>query len=118
MAKEFKIEEAPQPAPGAAVLRLSGRLDAKSAQAMVARCSDLREGGVTRVVLNLADVSFVASSGIGSLLALTEQFQDAGGCLRLVQISAAVRSVVELLNLGEFLRIDDTEQAGLAAAGV
>lgn len=117
MVHEFRIEEAAQPT-GVVVLRVSGRLDARGAQAMVARCTALRERGVRRVLLNLAAVPFVASSGVGSLLALTDQFHEAGGCLRLVEISDAVRSVVDLLNLGEFLRIDGTEEAGLAAAGV
>ena len=116
MAKEFTREEIGQPG-GAVLFRLSGRLDAKNAQALVARCNDLYERGTLRVVINLAGVSFVASSGIGSLLALTERFQESGGGVRLVEVSDAVRSVVDLLNLGEFLRIDTTEEAGLAAVG-
>jgi anti-sigma B factor antagonist len=116
MVREFTIEEVGAP-DGAVLLRLSGRLDAKNAQALVARCNDLYANGITRIVLNLSSVSFVASSGIGSLLALTERFQDAGGGVRLVEVSDPVRSVVDLLNLGEFLRIDATEQAGLAAIG-
>jgi len=114
MPSEFTLEEAAPPN-GAAVLRLCGRLDAKNAQALVTRCNQLYERGTLRVVINLAGISFVASSGIGALLALTERFQEAGGGVRLVQVSDAVRSVVDLLNLGEFLRIDDTEEAGLAA---
>lgn len=117
MVHEFRIEEDARPA-GVVVLRVAGRLDAKGAQAMVAHCTGLQERGVRRVLLNLAAVPFVASSGVGSLLALTDQFAEAGGCLRLVEISDAVRSVVDLLNLGEFLRIDGTEEAGLAAAEV
>lgn len=116
MVKEFMLEEVAAP-DGAVLLRLTGRLDAKNAQALVARCTDLHANGVTRVVINLSGVTFVASSGIGSLLALTERFQDAGGGVRLVEVSDAVRSVVDLLNLGEFLRIDATEKAGLAAIG-
>ena len=117
MVQEFHIEEVSQPG-GAALLRIAGRLDARGAQAMSLRCKDLRDRGAARLVLNLAGVSFVASSGIGSLLALTEQARDGGGCVRLVHLSDAVRSVVDLLNLEEFLQIDETEQAGLTAAGV
>lgn len=116
MVREFTLETV-GPTDGAVLLRLAGRLDAKNAQALVTRCNELYENGTTRIVLNLSGISFVASSGIGSLLALTERFQDAGGGVRLVAVSDAVRSVVDLLNLGEFLRIDATEQAGLAAVG-
>ena len=115
MAEEFRIEKAAG-STGAVVLRLFGRLDAKAAQALVAQCTELRQREIKVVVLNLAKISFVASSGIGSLLALTEDFQEIGGSIRLAQISDSVRSVVDLLNLGDYLRIDATEEAGLAAA--
>jgi anti-sigma B factor antagonist len=114
MVREFTLEEVTQSS-GSVLFRLTGRLDAKNAQALVARCNDVYERGSPRVVLNLAGVSFVASSGIGSLLALTERFREVGGGLRLVEVSDAVRSVVELLNLQEFLQIDATEEAGLNA---
>ncbi|MBZ0269098.1 STAS domain-containing protein [bacterium] len=99
------------------VLRISGRLDAKSAQLLVQQCQGLLDRNVKNVVLTMSDVSFVASSGIGSLLALTESFKDAGGDLRLAHLSNAVSSVVTLLNLGQFLAIDATEEDALASIG-
>lgn len=101
----------------ARVLRVSGRLDARSAQDLVAQCQALMDHGHRNVVISMPDVSFVASSGIGSLLALTESFKDAGGSLRLAHLSHAVRSVVDLLNLGQFLAIDATEEDALVAIG-
>jgi anti-anti-sigma factor len=101
----------------ARVLRVSGRLDARSAQDLVAQCQTLLDQGHKNVVISMSGVSFVASSGIGSLLALTESFQDAGGSLRLAHLSHAVRSVVDLLNLGQFLAIDATEEEALVAIG-
>ena len=109
MADTVEIREIPG-AGGTVVLRISGRLDAKNAQALVQQCQELLEGGTKSVVLTMADVSFVASSGIGSLLALTESF-------RLASLSNAVSSVVHLLNLGQFLAIDPTEEASLTAIG-
>jgi len=53
----------------------------------------------------MSDVTFVASGGLGTLLALTEEFGEAGGCLYLAPVSDAVSSVVKLLNLDQFLAI-------------
>lgn len=108
-----------QEVPGARahVLRISGRLDAKNAQLLVTQCQDLLDRNTKHVVLTMSEVTFVASSGIGSLLALTEAFKDAGGDLRLANLSTAVSSVVNLLNLGQFLAIDATEEAALTAIG-
>ena len=45
-------------------------------------CQRLRDEGRTNIVLNLANATFVASSGVGSLLALTDGYferQDGSG---------------------------------------
>lgn len=116
MAENFEINRGEAPA-GAALLRLTGRLDARNAQVLVQECQRLRDDGKPRVVLNLSAISFVASSGIGSLLALTEMLSEAGGRLVLVEISDAVRSVVELLNLTEFLNVETSEVDALQTIG-
>lgn len=99
------------------VLRLQGRLEARSAQELLRRCRDMRSRGKARVVLNLSGVTFVASSGVGTLLALTEEFKDNGGAVQLAAPSEPVRSVVDLLNLTDFLSIFESEGNALQACG-
>ncbi|TMQ58755.1 MAG: STAS domain-containing protein [Candidatus Eisenbacteria bacterium] len=96
-----------------AVLRLRGRLDAKTAPILLQRVAEIQESG-QNLVLNLAEVSFMGSSGIGALLVLVEQFQEQAGTVRLASLSPAVHSVVKLLNLDRFLTIDPTEDEALA----
>ena len=86
-------------------LRILGRLDADSALELRAYCDRLRNQGHRHLVLDMSDVTFVASGGLGTLLALTEEFGESGGCLYLAPVSDAVRSVVRLLNLDQFLAI-------------
>jgi anti-sigma B factor antagonist len=115
MANEFSIDRASRD--GISILRVSGRLDAKNAQQLMSACHEARSGGSRRVIVNLADITFVASSGIGTLLALTEEFREAGGSIHLVSLSDAVTSVVELLNLSQFLNIGSSEQGALETIG-
>jgi anti-anti-sigma factor len=96
------------------LLKLSGRLDARSAPSLMERCGAVRAQG-KNLVLNLASVSFVASSGIGALLALAEQFKDSAGTLRIAAPSTPVTSVIKLLNLDQFLNIDASDDQSLAA---
>ena len=86
-------------------LRVLGRLDAVAATELRKHCTELRQQGHRQLALDLSDVTFVASSGLGALLALTEEFGEAGGCLYLAPVSQAVASVVRLLNLEQFLAI-------------
>ncbi len=117
MSPEMSIVEAPAAA-ATGLLRLSGRLEARAAQELLRRCREMKESGKTRLVLNLANVSFVASSGVGTLLALTEEFKDAGGSVHLASPSQAVTSVVDLLNLTEFLALFDDESQALGTKTV
>ena len=96
------------------LLRVTGRLDAKSAPTLMERCGDVRTSG-NNLILNMATVSFVASSGIGALLALAEQFKESAGHVRIASPSAAVESVIKLLNLDQFLKIDTSEDQAFAA---
>jgi anti-anti-sigma factor len=116
MVREFTIEEV-DAGEKAMVLRVTGRLDAKNAQTLFRKCRDSLESKRVRVILNLSEVSFVASSGVGTLLALTEEFKDAGGDLHIVSPSAAVKSVIDLLNLTQFLTLGDSEAEVLQAIG-
>jgi anti-anti-sigma factor len=96
------------------LLRLGGRLDSSSAPLLVQKCSAVRGAGHS-LVLNLEGVTFIASSGVGALLAVAEQFRESGQAIRLVALSPAVDSVIRLLNLDQFLPIDATEDEALSA---
>ena len=113
MNPEFTIETVAT-TPGTVVLRVTGRLDARSAPVLTARCVEVRNQG-RHLVLTMAGVSFIASSGIGALLALVEEFRQSESRLRLAAISPAVESVVRLLNLDQFLTIDATEAEATTA---
>jgi anti-anti-sigma factor len=92
----------------ACVLRLRGRLDARGASALTARCAAVRATN-RHLVLNLAGVTFIASSGVGALLALVEECRQSRTRVRLAEVPPAVDSVIRLLNLDQFLSIDATE---------
>ena len=95
------------------VLRLRGRLDAHSAPQLLSRCAQIRDGG-QNLVLNLAEVPFIASSGVGALLALVEEFRQSRQGIRIAAASPAVGSVIRLLNLQQFLALDATEDEAVA----
>jgi anti-sigma B factor antagonist len=61
-------------------------------------------GGTVEV--DMANVSFMDSSGIGALLAGHQQAGSAGGTFRLRNPSEAVRSVLEITNVWRILGTD------------
>ena len=99
-----------------AVLRLKGRLDVRTSPLLLQKVSEIQANG-QNLVLNLADVTIMGSSGIGALLVIVEQFQEQAGVVRLASPSPAVASVIKLLTLDRFLAVDSSEEKALAEIG-
>lgn len=113
MPESFEIESI-ESSDLAMVLRIRGQMNAKSTPALLEKCRGYQSER-KHVVLNLSGVTFIASSGVGALLALVEDFRESGLRLRIAEMSPVVESVIQLLNLHDFLGIDPTEAAALAA---
>jgi len=97
-----------------ATLRVRGRLDADTSQLLLQRCADIQARG-QNLILNLSEVTFLGSTGVGVLLALVEQFQEQAGVVHLACLSEPARTVVDVLDLGEYLSIHASEEDALAA---
>ncbi|HSB85707.1 MAG TPA: STAS domain-containing protein [Ilumatobacteraceae bacterium] len=82
---------------------LSGEIDAHTAPTLAAAMLDL-PSGVVRI--DMADVSFMDSSGLRVLMEATARARDGGGDLVVARPSAPVARLVEISGLGEQLRID------------
>jgi anti-sigma B factor antagonist len=82
---------------------LSGEIDAHTAPTLASAMVDLPSGIVR---LDMADVSFMDSSGLRVLMEATARARDGGGDLVVVRPSAAVSRLVEISGLGEQLHLD------------
>ena len=60
------------------------------------------------VVVDLAGVKFIDSSGLGALVSGLKTARQAGGDLRLARAGEQVRTVLSLTNLDRVLRSHDT----------
>jgi|tagenome__1003787_1003787.scaffolds.fasta_scaffold20614495_3 anti-anti-sigma factor len=56
----------------------------------------LAEGGVRRLILNLADVAFIDSAGVGALVSIRERTEQLGVELILANVPAPVHRVLEI----------------------
>jgi len=97
----------------AVVLRPSGRLNLTTAAVLRQSVAAEVDGGRVRVVLDLADVSFVDSSGLGAIVGGLKSARQAGGDLRIAAAGEQVRTVLELTNLDRVLRPHDTVEDAL-----
>ena len=107
---EIKLENAG----GAAVVHLNGRLDLLSAGDVKQRLSQVVADGSKKVVVDLGDVSFVDSSGLGSLIGGLKAARLAGGDLRIARPAEQARTILDLTTLNRVLRPYATLEEALA----
>ena len=112
---EFAWETNPSPVP---LLRLRGRLDAAGAQRLHEIALDfIKEAESSNLVIDLAGVEFVASTGLAIFLLLTEEFSEISGSIVFVNATPAVKQVISLLNIDQFLKLEPSEQDAFALVG-
>lgn len=84
---------------GATVVSPTGRLDVAGAPALKEAISEVVKNGPPRVVIDLEGVSFVDSTGLGSVISALKQIRGNEGELRLAAPNQQVRVVLELTTL-------------------
>jgi anti-sigma B factor antagonist len=96
------------------VVSLSGTLDAWSEPDVRTALLEVLREGRSRVVLDLAQLRRVDSSGLSALLSVLKAARSAGGDVVLLAPSASVVSVLRLTRLDQILEAFEDEAAALA----
>ena len=87
-----------------AVVRVEGRLNMVAAPELRDVVGQAVASGRTRVVVDLAGVEFMDSSGLGALIASLKAARQAGGDLRIAAANEQVALVLKLSNLDRILK--------------
>lgn len=95
---------------GVVILDVEDRLTAAVAPRLRSAVADLVAAGRTRVVVNLAGVTFIDSSGLGALVGALKATRTAGGDLRIAAAPEQVKQVLRLTNLDRVLRVHATAE--------
>jgi anti-sigma B factor antagonist len=90
------------------LVRLEGRLDATAAPDLQNRLIAAIAEGKTRLAVDLSNVSFVDSTGLGALVFSLKAARRAEGDLRLVAPSAQAMKLLRLTTLDRVFRTGET----------
>lgn len=98
------------------VLDLTGRLVLEEGDSVLRDClGRLVEEGRLRIVLNIGDVSYIDSCGIGVLIAKFVSFRRKGGDVRLLHVTARSRHLLEISKLVNVFRMFESEADAVAS---
>ena len=70
-----------------------------------------------RLVLNLSDVTYIDSGGLGTLVGVYSSARAAGADIKLTGLGQRLRDVLQITKLATVFQVFDTEQEALAALG-
>jgi anti-sigma B factor antagonist len=76
---------------------------------------DALDRGERNLLLNLREVSFIDSSGLGELIAARSVAQERGGAVRLCSPSEKVFNLLQMISLCKLFDVLESEEDGLAA---
>ncbi len=96
---------------GILILKLDGRMDIDGADVIRKQLASATAGHGLRVILDLAEVNFMSSIGIGMIVRVAQSVQKRGGNLVLLDPQSVVWLVLERTHIPEIigvhLRLDE-----------
>jgi anti-sigma B factor antagonist len=75
---------------------------------------DLLQGGAKKIILNLANINYIDSSGVGELVSTYTTVVNGGGKLKLLNMTKKLRDLLTITKLLTVFDIFDDEKAALA----
>ena len=98
------------------VLDLSGRITLGEGSVQLRdTVKDLVSKGQKKIVLNLGDVSYMDSSGVGELVTAYTTVKNQGGELKLVNLTKKIEDLMAITKLVTVFDIHDDEAKAVAA---
>ena len=99
---------------GIDIATLSGRLAMADVPQVRQKLLEIIEQGKGKLILDLAQVGFMDSSGLSVLVSAFKATRAKGGDVALLHLNSTVRSLIELTRLQQIFSIFDDEATALA----
>jgi anti-sigma B factor antagonist len=95
------------------ILRLTGRLDAASVNTIKENVNSLIGKKIKSIVIDMDEVDFIDSSGLGSLVSCLRVVNKEDGDIRLCSLQDQIRTLIELTRLHRVFQIFDDSDAAV-----
>jgi len=109
----MSLEIAKREAEGIVILELKGRLILGDTATLQSESTALLTRGSKQVILDFSSVPFIDSSGLGVMVAIHSQFQNAGGAAKLLHLSKRNLQLLVLTKLSIVFETFDDERAAI-----
>jgi anti-sigma B factor antagonist len=90
---------------GLTVLALDGFLDAHTAPGFESSVQQELDSGHVRLIADCANLTYISSAGLGVFMTFIEEIRDAGGDLKICNLTPKVAQVFEILGFSSIFDI-------------
>lgn len=112
MSMKFKTRQVD----GVTVLDLSGRITlGEGSVTLRDAVRDVLAKGSKNILLNLGGVDYIDSSGLGELVSAYTTVKNAGGTLKLLQLTKKVKDLLQITKLYTVFDVEDDEATAIAS---
>jgi anti-sigma B factor antagonist len=92
------------------IFRVKGDIDAYSSPSLKDKVVKEIENGTKKIVLNLTNVDYIDSAGLGVLVALLKRIKKEQGILRISGLKPNILKIFQLTRLNQIFDIYNTEE--------
>ena len=112
MSMKFKTRQVD----GVTILDLTGRITlGEGSVTLRDAVRDVLSKGSNKILLNLANVDYIDSSGIGELVSAYTTVKNSGGELKLLQLTKKVHDLLQITKLSTVFDVSDDEASAVAS---
>ncbi len=103
---------------GVTIVDLSGRITLGEGSVTIKdTVHDLLSKGLKRILLNLGEVNYIDSSGIGALVNALTAAKNQGGELKLLNVTKRVHDLLQITKLHTLFDVKNDEAAAVLSFG-
>jgi anti-sigma B factor antagonist len=92
------------------------RVDMETSATFKATLEKLIAAGDRRIVINLGQVTFMDSAGLGAIMSVFKQLNGGAGSLQVCGLQPRIRTLFDITRLSRVIGLHETEADALAAA--
>lgn len=100
------------------IVEVTGRITLGESVAHVRQqIHDLADQGRKKILLNLANVTYIDSTGIGELVSAYTTLKSQGGAVKLLKLTKRVHDVLQITKLSTVFEVYDDEARAVRSFG-
>ena len=100
------------------LVTLGQKLDNNNAHEMVEVITDALDHGYRFLIVDMGDLEFLSSAGVGSFLGTVETARAAGGDIILCHVSENINHVLKVLDVADYLTIKPSRREAETSCGI